>query len=119
MQVRICDKGARRLYVGAEEALGSTQTWVIIVTLCVEDVRKLDIGRVGVLECEFHQRNLHVRPQPKDTRTIEHDIGRVGVLECGFHYKGEIAYTPSFARSRGYPLYQMYRTSSTNVLRYE
>ena len=71
MQVRICDKGARRLFRRRGSVLDSTLTWVIIVALRVEDVRKLEIGRVGVLECEFHQRNLHVRPQPKDTRTIE------------------------------------------------
>ncbi len=81
---------------------------------------------MGVLECEFHQRNLHVRPQPqpqqKDTRTIEHelDIGRVGVLECGFPHRAtgrNRIY--ALIRSRGYALYQMYRTSSTNALRYE
>ena len=67
-------KGARRLFRRRGSVLDSTLTWVSIVTLRVEDVIKLDIGRVGVLECEFHQGNLHVRPQPKDTRTIEHEL---------------------------------------------
>jgi hypothetical protein len=79
----------------AEEAYWTPNNFgLIIVTLHVDDVRTNCLGArssTSLISGEWEywnadsttQDNSHVRPQPKETRTIEQelDIGRVGVLE--------------------------------------